>query len=294
MANPEMSSAQEQALGAVPPQGSRVEVGQVGQVAQVAGASDDGAGAASAGEASASRGGASNGDPESSSGAAGHDGWSEFDSASAAHASAGDPAGSSGAAGSDGWPELDSASAAVNPAGDSAGSSGAAASDGWSELDSASAARASAGSSGAAGFDARSDLSDPTDTAAASEPSELSAAPTNPPTTDQTGRSLPLLARVLFADIGVAIVALIALTVIEVQRMGEPTMSLRRQAYAEDLVVLFGVAVIFGIVALVLLRTQHTRVGLVQAVVTALVLGVAITSAATGVPKPITVEDVDH
>ena len=114
------------------------------------------------------------------------------------------------------------------------------------------------------------------------EPSELS------------GRRLPLVARVLLADLGVAIVALIALTVIEVQRLGEPSMSLRRHAYAEDLVVLFLVAVVFGAVTFVLFRTGKRKAAVVQAVVTALVLGIAITSAATGSPKPVPPAEQDQ
>ena len=107
---------------------------------------------------------------------------------------------------------------------------------------------------------------------------------------EQGGRTLPLTARVLLADLGVAILALIALTFIEVQRMGEASLHLRRQAYAEDLVVLFVVAAVFGVVTFLLFRAGHLKAAIVQAVVTALVLSVAITSAATGNPKPVTVE----
>ncbi|NUR25293.1 MAG: hypothetical protein HOV83_05495 [Catenulispora sp.] len=107
---------------------------------------------------------------------------------------------------------------------------------------------------------------------------------------ESAGRTLPLIARVLLADLGLAILALIALTFIEVQRMGEASLHLRRQAYAEDLVVLFVVAAVFGVVTFLLFRAGRLKVAIVQAVVTALVLGVAITSAATGNPKPVTVE----
>ncbi|MFD0632667.1 hypothetical protein [Catenulispora yoronensis] len=102
--------------------------------------------------------------------------------------------------------------------------------------------------------------------------------------------SLSVLGRVFLADVGIAFFALIALVVIEVQRMGEAGMSLRRQAYVEDLAVLFVVAVVFGFITFVLTRLGHAKVAIVQGLVTALVLGVAITSAATGYPKPVTVE----
>jgi hypothetical protein len=105
---------------------------------------------------------------------------------------------------------------------------------------------------------------------------------------------LPLLARVLLADLGVVIVALIVLTVVEVQRLGDASLHLRRQAYAEDLVVLFLVAAVFGVVAYLLLRAGHARVAIVQAVVTALVFGVAVTSAVAGNPKATQVTPVDQ
>ncbi|MFL6112455.1 MAG: hypothetical protein ACJ786_14030 [Catenulispora sp.] len=106
---------------------------------------------------------------------------------------------------------------------------------------------------------------------------------------------LPLLARVLLADLGVVIVALIALTVVEVQRLGgEATLHLRRQAYAEDLAVLFLVAAVFGVVAYLLLRAGRSKVAIVQAVVTALVLTVAITSAVAGNPKPSQVTPIER
>ena len=97
---------------------------------------------------------------------------------------------------------------------------------------------------------------------------------------------MPLLARVLLADFAVAVVALVVLFVIEVQRFGDATVHLRRQAWIEDLAVLFLVSVLFGVVTFLLFRAGRTRVALVQAVVTALVLIAAITSAATGDPKP--------
>ena len=97
---------------------------------------------------------------------------------------------------------------------------------------------------------------------------------------------MPLMARVLIADFAVAVIALIALFVIEVQRFGDATLHLRREAWAEDLAVLFGVSVLFGLVTFFLIRARHARVAIVQAVVTALVLAVAVTSAATGDPKP--------
>jgi hypothetical protein len=130
------------------------------------------------------------------------------------------------------------------------------------------------------------------DGSAFSEPGSPDSRPRSTPSqtfesSELSGRRLPLVARVLLADLGVAIVALIALTVIEVQRLGEPSMSLRRHAYAEDLVVLFVVAAVFGAVTFLLFRTGNRKAALVQAVVTALVLGVAVTSAATGSPKPI-------
>lgn len=97
---------------------------------------------------------------------------------------------------------------------------------------------------------------------------------------------MPLLARVLLADLAVAVVALVVLFVIEVQRFGDATLHLRRQAWTEDLVVLFGVAVVFGVVTYLLFRAGHLRVAIVQTVVTALILAAAVTSAVTGDPKP--------
>ncbi|MEZ0115862.1 hypothetical protein ABH920_009904 [Catenulispora sp. EB89] len=97
---------------------------------------------------------------------------------------------------------------------------------------------------------------------------------------------MPLLARVLLADLAVAVVALIVLFVIEVQRFGDATLHLRREAWTEDLVVLFGVSVVFGAVTYLLFRAGHLRVAIVQTVVTALILVAAVTSAVTGNPKP--------
>lgn len=97
---------------------------------------------------------------------------------------------------------------------------------------------------------------------------------------------MPILARVLLADLAVAVVALVVLFVIEVQRFGDATLHLRREAWGEDLVVLFGVSVVFGVVTYLLFRAGHLRVAIVQTVVTALILAAAVTSAATGDPKP--------
>ena len=97
---------------------------------------------------------------------------------------------------------------------------------------------------------------------------------------------MPLLARVLLADLAVAVVGLVVLFVIEVQRFGEAGLHLRREAWAEDLAVLFGVSALFGVVTYLLFRAGRSRVGIAQAVVTALILAVAVTSAATGDPKP--------
>jgi hypothetical protein len=97
---------------------------------------------------------------------------------------------------------------------------------------------------------------------------------------------MPILARVLLADFVVAVAGLILLFIIEVQRYGVASMPLRHRAWGEDLAVLFGVSVLFGVVTLLLVRARHARVAIVQAVVTALVLTAAITSAATGDPKP--------
>lgn len=97
---------------------------------------------------------------------------------------------------------------------------------------------------------------------------------------------LPLTARVLLGDLAVAIVALVVLFVIEVQRFGDASFHLRREAWGEDLAVLFGVSAVFGGITFLLARARHLRVAVVQAVVTALVLAAAITSAATGDPQP--------
>jgi hypothetical protein len=101
---------------------------------------------------------------------------------------------------------------------------------------------------------------------------------------------MPLVARVLLADLAVAVAALILLFVIEVQRFGDASLHLRREAWTEDLVVLFGVSVVFGVVTYLLFRGGRARVAIVQAVVTALILTAAVTSAATGDPKPTSVD----
>lgn len=103
---------------------------------------------------------------------------------------------------------------------------------------------------------------------------------------DPESERMPLMARVLLADFAVAVIALIALFVIEVQRYGDASLHLRRQAWAEDLIVLFGVSALFGLVTFLLIRARHTRVAIIQAVVTALVLVAAVTSATTGDPQP--------
>ena len=97
---------------------------------------------------------------------------------------------------------------------------------------------------------------------------------------------MPLMARVLLGDLAVAVVGLVLLFVIEVQRFGDASFHLRREAWGEDLVVLFGVGLVFGVITFLLVRARHMRVAIVQTVVTALVLAAAITSAATGDPKP--------
>ncbi|OLE20774.1 MAG: hypothetical protein AUG49_23795 [Catenulispora sp. 13_1_20CM_3_70_7] len=115
----------------------------------------------------------------------------------------------------------------------------------------------------------------------------------HPAEASRTG--LPLLARVLLADLGVVIVALVVLVIVEVQRLGsDASLHLRRQAYAEDLAVLFLVTAVFGVVAYLLFRAGHTKVAIVQAAVTALVLSVAITSAAAGSPKPSPVTPIEQ
>jgi hypothetical protein len=110
--------------------------------------------------------------------------------------------------------------------------------------------------------------------------------PSSAPSYEPEQERMPLLARVLLADFVVAVAGLILLFIIEVQRYGVASMPLRRRAWGEDLAVLFGVSVLFGVVMLLLIRARHARVAIVQAVVTALVLTAAITSAATGDPKP--------
>jgi hypothetical protein len=97
---------------------------------------------------------------------------------------------------------------------------------------------------------------------------------------------MPLMARVLLGDLAVAVVALVVLFVIEVQRFGDASFHLRREAWGEDLGVLFGVTILFGVVTFLLIRARHLRVAIIQAVVTALVLAAAVTSAATGDPQP--------
>lgn len=139
----------------------------------------------------------------------------------------------------------------------------------------------------------------PADTAAAPEASPEAEAPLRRSKASKTSKTsiapevyepdserMPLMARVLLADLAVAIVALVVLFVIEVQRFGDASLHLRREAWAEDLGVLFVVTAVFGVVTSLLIRARHTRVAIVQVVVTALVLAAAVTSAATGSPKP--------
>jgi hypothetical protein len=102
---------------------------------------------------------------------------------------------------------------------------------------------------------------------------------------------LPLMARVLLSDLAIAVIGLIFLVFIEVQRMGEASLHLRRRAYAEDLIVLFAVAAILGLITFFLFKARHVRVAIVQAVVTALVLTVAVTSGVTGNPQPTPTDD---
>ncbi|MBS2537347.1 hypothetical protein KGQ20_31785, partial [Catenulispora sp. NF23] len=103
---------------------------------------------------------------------------------------------------------------------------------------------------------------------------------------DPEPERMPLIARVLLGDLAVAVIALVVLFVIEVQRFGDASLGLRRRAWQEDLVVLFVVTAVFAVITYLLIRARHTRVFLVQAVVTALVLAAAVTSATTGDPKP--------
>jgi hypothetical protein len=110
-------------------------------------------------------------------------------------------------------------------------------------------------------------------------------APAYDPAYDPEPERMPLMARVLLGDLAVAVVGLVALFVIEVQRFGDAGLSLRRRAWHEDLVVLFVVTGIFAAVTFLLARARHLRVFIVQAIVTALVLTAAITSVATGDPK---------
>jgi len=104
---------------------------------------------------------------------------------------------------------------------------------------------------------------------------------------------MPLLARVLLADLAVVVVGLILLFVIEVQRLGDASLTLRRRAYAEDLVLLFGIAVVFGVVTYLLVKAGRMRVAIVQGVVALLVLGVAVASTVSGAPKPSQVTPVE-
>ncbi|WP_194920082.1 hypothetical protein [Catenulispora rubra] len=120
----------------------------------------------------------------------------------------------------------------------------------------------------------------------AAEPRRRPAPAPAPSSYEPEAERMPLMARVLLADLAVAVVALVALFVIEVQRFGDATLHLRREAWAEDLVVLFGVSVVFGVVTYLLFRARHLRVAIVQTVVTALILAAAVTSAVTGDPKP--------
>lgn len=103
---------------------------------------------------------------------------------------------------------------------------------------------------------------------------------------DPEPERMPLMVRVLLGDFAVGVVGLILLFVIEVQRYGDANLALRRRAWGEDLAVLFAVSALFAVITFLLVRARHMRVAIVQAVVTALVLVVAITSATTGDPKP--------
>lgn len=121
---------------------------------------------------------------------------------------------------------------------------------------------------------------------AADGPRRSAPAPSQASSYEPEPERMPLIARVLLADFAVAVAGLILLFIIEVQRFGDASMALRRRAWGEDLAVLFTVSILFGVVTLLLVRARHARVAIVQAVVTALVLTAAVTSAATGDPKP--------
>ena len=98
-------------------------------------------------------------------------------------------------------------------------------------------------------------------------------------------RGLSRIAGVLLADLALAVVAVVVLVVIGLQRLNGATLDARRTAYTEDLVVFFVVGAIFAGVAYLLYRAREVRVAAIQAVVAAVVLGLGGFAAVAGQPS---------
>jgi hypothetical protein len=96
---------------------------------------------------------------------------------------------------------------------------------------------------------------------------------------------IPLMARVLMADVALAVVALVVFVIIGLQRLDGPTLDDRRAAYYEDVVVFFAVGAVFALVAFLLYRSRHVKVALVQVAVALLAFGLGGYAAASGSPS---------
>lgn len=85
-------------------------------------------------------------------------------------------------------------------------------------------------------------------------------------------RRMPLALSVVLGDLGIAVVALFLLIVIGLQRWGDASESAQSHAYVEDLIVIFLVASVFTLSAVLLRRSMRTSVAAMQIVVVAAVL----------------------
>ena len=95
------------------------------------------------------------------------------------------------------------------------------------------------------------------------------------------------------ADVAILAVGFVALIVIGVQRFGDADLASRRVAWYEDLVVFFGLGLVFAVIAYVLFRSRIFRLAAVQAVLAVALIGTGAASSATGSPKPAVVNPDD-
>jgi hypothetical protein len=98
-------------------------------------------------------------------------------------------------------------------------------------------------------------------------------------------RKLPTAVAVVFADLGIAFVALIALVVIGLQRWDDTAPGPQRRAYFEGLAVIFLVAAVFTVLAVALMRSGRVRVAGMQIVITVAILALGTYAAVQGRPS---------